>query len=92
MTAYAVSYDLHKKGEFDYENLIKTLKSFENWCHHLESDWVIISDQSAIEVRDLLRLHIHKDDHLIVFRLTGEAAWYGLSDRISNWLKESLAK
>lgn len=90
MAAYAVSYDLHKKGEFSYENLIKTIKEFPNWCHHLESDWVVVSNQTAAEVRDALRKHMHKDDHIIVFRLSGEAAWYGLSDESSNWLKLNL--
>jgi len=90
MAVYAVSYDLHKKGEFDYENLIKALKGFQNWCHHLESDWVVVSNQSAAQVRDHLLPHIHKDDHLVVFCLSGEGAWRGLSKEISDWLKKNL--
>jgi hypothetical protein len=90
MAAYLISYDLHKKGEAGYENLIEAIKSHAKWCHHLESDWVVISSGSAEAIRDDLLPHIHKDDKLIVFKLSGEAAWYGLSDTISNWLKKNL--
>ena len=90
MTTYAISYDLHKKDGFDYTNLIDAIKAYPNWCHHLESDWVVTSDKTAEQIRDDLLRHIHKDDKLIVFKLAREAAWYGLSDKISDWLKNNL--
>jgi len=94
MAVYAISYDLHKKGEVSYENLIKTIKAYGNWCHYLESDWMIISSNTAVQIRDALRPHIHQDDKLIVFKVASgpesEAAWHNLPSDVSEWLRLTL--
>ena len=91
MASYMVSYDLHKKGEFDYTHLINAIKAYGTWCHLLESDWVIVSDADSIAIRDYLKPFIHRDDHLSIGKVTRDAAWYGLSTEISDWLKNNLS-
>lgn len=68
MAAFAISYDLRKKDETSYENLFKAIKNVgTNWCHYLESDWVVITSKTSLEVCNALTPHIHRDDKLIVF-------------------------
>ncbi|TAM23949.1 MAG: hypothetical protein EPN68_09515 [Rhodanobacter sp.] len=88
MSLYQISYDLRKQR--NYDALYERIKAYGNWCHALESSWVISTPQSAVQVRDNLRQVLDSDDGLLVTRLSGQAAWYGLSETISTWLKTQL--
>ncbi|ACZ75291.1 putative SinR-like protein [Dickeya parazeae Ech586] len=88
MSVYQINYDLRKQR--DYSPLIERIKSYGYWCHPLESAWIIVTDQTAVQVRDNLKAVMDSDDGLLVTRLQGEAAWYGLSNEISQWLKDNL--
>ncbi|MDT8427242.1 MAG: hypothetical protein RQ757_00580 [Pseudomonadales bacterium] len=90
MKVYQVSYDLRKQR--NYESLYERLQSYGTYCHALESTWVIASNQTAAQIRDQLSLVMDADDGLLVTRLQGEAAWLGLGQRITDWLKQQLGK
>lgn len=88
MAVYQIDYDLRKQR--NYEALYERLKSYSQWCKALKSTWVISSNQSAAQVRDYLKAAMDADDGLLVTRLQGEAAWYGLSEEVSAYLKSML--
>ncbi|MFX2611334.1 hypothetical protein [Enterobacter mori] len=88
MPAYQISYDLRKQK--DYAPLIERIKSYGTWCHPLESTWILVTEQTATQVRDYLKAVMDNDDGLLVTGLRGDGAWYGLSDKISQWLKNNL--
>lgn len=88
MSVYQINYDLRKQR--DYSPLIERIQSYGTWCHPLKSAWIIVTDQTAVQVRDNLEAVMDGDDELLVTRLQGEAAWYGLSNEISQWLKDNL--
>lgn len=88
MSLYQISYDLRKQR--NYDALYERIKAYGSWCHALESSWVISTSQTATQVRDNLRQAMDGDDGLLVTRLSGEAAWYGLSKDRSAWLKTQL--
>lgn len=88
MSVYQINYDLRKQR--NYSSLIERIQSYGKWCHPLGSTWIIVTDQTAVQVRDNLRAVMDADDGLLVTRLQGEAAWYGLSNEISQWLKDNL--
>lgn len=90
MAVYHVSYDLRKGHEFNYEKLMEALRSYNSWCHMLDSDWAIVTSQSANDVCTRLKQHIHEDDHLFVSRLYRDAATFGLSHKICDWLDRHL--
>ena len=90
MKVYQVSYDLRKQR--NYDALYERIKSYGSWCHALESSWVIVTTQSASQIRDYLKGAMDQDDGLLVTRLQGEAAWYGLDGERSNWLKQQLER
>lgn len=88
MSVYQINYDLRKQK--DYSSLIERIKSYGTWCHPLESVWIIVTNQTAAQVRDYLATVMDNDDGVLVTRLQGEAAWYGLSNEVSQWIQSNL--
>jgi len=89
MKSYLITYDLMKQGQ-NYEELYKEIKAIGSWCHILESNWVIKTDLTAVQVRDRITPHIDKNDKVFVAHLSGEAAWIRLDTERSDWLKANL--
>lgn len=88
MTCYIVSYDLVGKNK-DYEALYTAIKNYGGWAHISESTWAVVTDNSAVEVRDALKRCLDSDDRIFVIKSGVEAAW---SNVICNneWLKDNL--
>lgn len=85
---YIVSYDLCKLGK-DYNELYAVLKSFYNWGKLTESTWAVISQSSAVEIRDLLMRYIDSNDRLIVVKGGKAAAWNKMLAN-NQWLIDNL--
>jgi len=66
MAIFVVSYDLH--ADEDYEKLTDALEKYPSYWHCLGSTWLIVSDDTAPEIKRNLRQHILKDDRLLVMR------------------------
>lgn len=89
MAKYMISYDLNRPGQ-NYSNLIKAIKIIgSNWWHCLDSTWIVISNLSAVQIRDALSPHIDVNDELLVAALSGEYAWQGFNDDCASWLRNS---
>lgn len=92
MATHLIGYDLHpSKGE-TYETLFESIKGLGAWWHHLDSTWLVISDLTAVQIRDRLKAHLPaSDDQLLVLTVSGDAAaWYGFNESGSNWLQANL--
>lgn len=89
MKTYLVTYDLDNPGQ-NYSILIKKLKSYPAWAHICASSWTICTFDSAETVRDNLVTVLDNNDKLFVGKLSGEAAWFGLSKDVSGWLHDNL--
>lgn len=85
MKLYQIAYDLRKQR--NYQSLYDRIKAYGTWCHALESTWIIATQQSAAQVRDNLRSAMDADDGLLVTRLLGDAAWFGLDAEKAQWLQ-----
>lgn len=87
MKTISVSYDLRQPGR-DYEPVYAYLKSTGNWCHALESFWLIRTTKSAVEVRDDLLALIDANDQILCADVTNSAmAWHGLGAKKSEWIR-----
>ncbi len=91
MYTYLISYDLRAPGK-NYSDLHNHLKSYYSWAKPLESFWLIRTTESKpAEVRNAIRKHMDTNDHVFVVDVTGQnAAWYGMSDKVTEWIKENL--
>jgi hypothetical protein len=90
MSTYLIGYDLDKPGQ-DYSDLIAAIKSLGVWWHNLDSTWLVLSDLDDKQIRDQLKTYIDTNDKLLVINVSGDAAaWYGFTDKGSQWLRDNL--
>lgn len=87
---YTISYDLNKPGK-DYQDLYKKIKSLgSTWCHPLDSTWYLVSEYSAAQIRDALLSVMDNSDELLVTTASAPGSWHGLSNEVSQWLRNNL--
>lgn len=89
MAIYSVNYDLINPGQ-NYNDLILAIKSYNGWCHALESCWLIKTDQDATKIRDYLLKYIDKNDKILVIKVTTPAAWQALDKAVADWIHNNL--
>lgn len=85
---YIISYDLCQPGR-DYNALYCALKGFHNWGRLTESTWAVISQKTAVEIRDYLLRYIDSNDRLIVVKGGQSAAWNKMLAN-NQWLVDNL--
>ena len=87
MTCYIISYDL--RNTRDYESLYKEIKSYGKWARITESTWAVVTNKSAVQIRDNLSRVVDNDDRIFVVKSGVEAAWRNSRCR-NEWLRENL--
>ena len=85
MPRYIITYDLHAPGQ-NYEALAERIKSYPRWAKLMQSTWCVVTSQTSEQVRDHLKPALDGNDKLLVGVL-GRSAWYGLSSKLTDWLK-----
>jgi hypothetical protein len=90
MSTVLIGYDLNKPAQ-DYPDLIDSIKNLGSaWWHHLDSTWLVKTEKSATQVREVLVKIIDTNDELLVIDVSGDArAWAGFNSSGSTWLKET---
>ena len=85
---FIVCYDLCQPGR-NYDELYAALKNFHNWGKLTESTWAVVSQLTAVEIRDLLMRYIDSNDRLIVVKGGKSAAWNRMLAK-NQWLIDNL--
>lgn len=88
MSSYMITYDLCKPGT-DYDELIKSIKSYGTWAKINKSSWIVSTSETSVNIRNKLRAYTDSNDKLFVAKLTGAAAWTKC-DCSDEWLKSNL--
>ncbi|HDR7379605.1 MULTISPECIES: CRISPR-associated protein Cas2 [Bacillus] len=63
------------KPERDHEDLIKAIKNYETWEKITEFTWIVATNNSCINIMNILKKHLHSNDRMFVAELTGISAW-----------------
>ncbi len=86
---YIISYDLNSAGQ-NYEDVLRIIKEHWGWARLGGSAYIVITEKSAVEIRDNLMAVMDSNDQLFVGVIKAPAAWFGLGDEVSDWLKKNL--
>jgi hypothetical protein len=90
MAIYSIGYDLNRPGQ-GYSALIEAIKTtFGTWWHHLDSTWLVKTNLSMVQVRDLLNPYLDQNDELLVVELSGGFASHGFNSEAAAWLNNNL--
>jgi hypothetical protein len=88
--AYIVAYDL--KGDVvHYAKLWRELEQSYNWFHYLSSMWIVMRQETLVELAAVLRSHIYTDDRLIVMPAKGPFDGW-LTNDAWEWLNLNVPK
>lgn len=71
-----ISYDL-RNPEKDYSSFYNEIKNAGTWWHHLESTWLIRTNDDVEMLYSKLAKHIFKNDGLLIIEI---------QDNYSGWL------
>jgi hypothetical protein len=88
MNTYIISYDLDSPGQ-KYEAIANAIKSCGNWAKINLSVWAVVTNMTAVQVRDHLWRVMDANDRLFVVKSGHEAAWMRALCN-DDWLKENL--
>lgn len=89
MNCFIISYDLCSPDR-NYNQLYSAIKSYGTWGRLTESTWAIVTNSTAVQIRDFLMKFIDNNDRLVVIKGGKEAAW--IHTLASNsWVKQNLA-
>jgi hypothetical protein len=83
-----ISYDLVDPGQ-NYEGLLQGIKSYA-WARLGGSAYLIYTSDEPVAVRDKLMKLIDKNDKLFVSVVRAPAAWSGMSQDVSDWIRNQL--
>lgn len=87
MKTHLISYDLigHETAE-SYKSLITAIKDCKNWAKPLESTWLVKTELSAVQIRDILRSYLDTNDKLLVVEVASDWASISLPEKVVEWM------
>jgi hypothetical protein len=88
VTTFCVSYDLNKSGQ-NYSALYEELKKSPNWCHPMDSTWLIVTNETAEQLRDRIRKHLDDNDTLLVIKVVRPYSGW-LTKEVWDWLDKNI--
>ena len=87
METFIISYEIPDNQ--DSQALIDKIKTYRTWAHITHSTWAILSDSSAIEVRNTLNEVLPSGGRLIVIQSANNAAWNNVLCT-NEWLQKNI--
>ena len=88
MPCYIVSFDLFDPLR-NHDELYMAVKAYTDWAKLNGSTWVLVTEDSALQIRDQLKQHLEVNDRLFIVKSGVEAAWRN-PECENEWLKENL--
>ncbi len=84
---YLITYDLKSPGK-DYNTLYDTIKTAPYWWHHLESTWIIQTEQSVTYWSEKIRNVIDQNDLFLIVDITEQPRQGWLKKTAWEWIRE----
>jgi hypothetical protein len=89
MRIFVVTYELNQKNK-DYSGFYKELQKTKTWWHHLESTWLLWTDETAKEIFDRLIPYIDNKDYLLIIE-AGRDRYGWLPEKAWTWIDAGIA-
>lgn len=83
---YALSFVLRNGTPEEYPAMIKALEALGPWSDRLKPTWLLETDKSSRQVRDLLQPHLCPGDRVLVAEITKNWAAAGMGAGFGEWM------
>ena len=90
MKCYIITYE-PMQANFNLQPLYDAIKAYGFWARITESVWAVVTDQTAVQIRDNLSHFLPESKRLFVIRSGAESAWVNVMCN-HEWLKTNLIK
>ena len=89
MKAYIVTFEVEDEGRI--EELVESLRKYYGYCPIHKGCWAILTEKSAVDIRDSLGEVLIEEDRIFVIKSGVESAWRNTySKKHDEWLKREL--
>jgi hypothetical protein len=85
---YIIFVDL-KTPLLNRVKMITGIQSAQIWARLNDNTFIISTELSAEQIRDALLKLMYQGDKIYISLLGNSAAWYGLDQQVSNWIREN---
>ena len=87
MKTLIISYDLKSK-DADYSSLYEVIRSASDWCHYLESFWIIITNDDVNFWTSKIQEKIKPGDRFIVIEINNGVSNGWLPKKAWEWIRD----
>jgi hypothetical protein len=92
MACYMIGYDVKTPGQDDAA-LVEAIGEIATQSFPcLHSTWLVLTEKSAVELRDALTHHLGSNDRLFVAEVGRDAAWRGAGKNFTDSLNRLLTR
>jgi hypothetical protein len=85
---FIITFDLKNPG-MNQDKLVASIKTATSWARLGTNSFVVSSDKDAAAIREIMLKSLYQGDKIYIGKLDNSAAWYGLGDEVSNWLRNN---
>lgn len=95
MNTYIIAYDVDtttghpKTAQQTYSDIKGVIEAFQTKGQLTESCWLVLSEQTHVEIRDALKSVARPSDRILVVKSAKVAAWQNLI-KDNNWVRSNI--
>jgi hypothetical protein len=71
------------------DKLVASIKTATSWARLGTNSFVVLTEKDAVAIRDIFLKLLYQGDKIYIAKLNTSAAWYGLGEEVSNWLRNN---
>lgn len=90
MNFYSITYDLIRVKDYTKIKNGIILLCNNVWVRPTESQWIIATNKTSVQVRDFLTSYLDHDDILFVAKVDmRDLAWSNMPSEAANWMRRA---
>lgn len=90
MKALVIIYEFHTPVINNRKNFEDMIRSYERFAFLTNNSCIIFTSHSVVSVRDYLNGGLTQGDKIYVGETSSPAAWNGINNQVSDYIKKNL--
>lgn len=86
---YIITFEYYDSNK-SYSAFLSEIEKTPGWANVGKYAYILDTQETSAQLRDRLKQHLYTGDKLFVCLLQRDAAWTGMSEKVTSWIKEYL--